>query len=77
MAKIVFQGYGCTGGLGDALVDLKVLYTIKQLYPNDELMYYYPETALHLFSQIAFIDTIINSNKTSIEEIRWGGGTKP
>lgn len=69
MAKIVFQGYGCTGGLGDALVDLKVLYAIKQLYPNDELVYYYPEVALPLFSQIAFIDTIINSNKISIEEI--------
>ena len=70
MAKIVFQGYGCTGGLGDALVDLKVLYAIKQLYPNDELVYYYPETALPLFSKIAFIDTIINSCQISIEKIR-------
>lgn len=70
MAKIVFQGYGCTGGLGDALVDLKVLYAIKQLYPNDELVYYYPETALPLFSKIAFIDTIINSNQISIAELR-------
>ena len=70
MAKIVFQGYGCTGGLGDALIDLKVLYAIKQLYPNDELVYYYPETALPLFSKIAFIDTIINSCQISIEKIR-------
>lgn len=70
MARIVFQGYGMNFGLGDALVDLKVLYAIKQLYPNDELVYYYPQTALPLFSKIAFIDTIIDSRTTSLDEIR-------
>lgn len=69
MARIVFQGYGMNFGLGDALVDLKVLYAIKQLYPNDELVYYYSQTALPLFSKIAFIDTIINSRTTSISKI--------
>lgn len=70
MAKIIFQGNGVCGGLGDALVDLKVLYAIKQLYPNDELVYYYPQTALPLFSKIAFIDTIINSNEVSYAKLR-------
>lgn len=70
MGRIVFQGYGMNFGLGDALVDLKVLYAIKQLYPNDELVYYYPQTALSLFSKIAFIDTIIDSRSTLLDEIR-------
>ena len=69
MRKIIFHGYGCTGGLGDALVDLKVLYALKSLYPQDEILYYYPHTALNFFSKIGFIDTIINSNETSFEQL--------
>ena len=68
MRKIIFHGHGCIGGLGDALVGLKVLFALKSLYPQDEILYYYPHTAFEFFSKIGFIDGIINSNQTSFEQ---------
>lgn len=70
MPKIILHGSQYGGGLGDCLVDLKVLYALKALYPHFELIYYYHGTARALFERIKFIDKIINLNEISLEKIR-------